>query len=291
MNDMADYEFNKRKAKEDTFTVKEEYSVEELLAIMEYLRSEVGCPWDRVQTHDSVKNNMLEEAYEVIDAIMSGSPERLADELGDVLLQVIFHAQMAQESGDFSFEDVVGKISRKLISRHTHIFGHDEAEDPDAVLRTWDKNKKLEKGLRRQTDVLRDVPRSLPALMRAYKLQKKAAQVGFDWKEPEGALEKIHEELAEIDEVRTRRGAEKRELEAEAGDFLFAAVNYVRLLGIEPEVALSRCSDRFVDRFAAMEDKAEKDKLVLKQLTLDEWEELWVAAKEKLRAKEQEQNG
>ena len=184
----------------DSFALKEHYTLDELLVIMAFLRSDKGCPWDRVQNHDSLRKNLLEEAYETIDAIDSGSPERLCDELGDVLMQIVFHAQIAREAGKFDFTDIITAISRKLISRHTHLFGDDHADTPDAVLENWEKNKKREKGLQTQSQVLTDVPRSLPALQRSYKVQQKAAQVGFDWDDPAGPRAKIDEELDEIEQ-------------------------------------------------------------------------------------------
>lgn len=180
--------------------VEKKYGIDDLISILAFLRSPDGCPWDREQTHASIKHNLIEEAYEVIDAIQAEDPDSLKEELGDVLMQVVFHARMAEENGEFDFNDVVTSISRKLISRHTHVFGQDIACNSAEVLQTWEKNKKIEKGLKSQTEVLQDVPRSLPALTRAYKVQKRAAQVGFDWPDSSGSLAKIFEELEEIKE-------------------------------------------------------------------------------------------
>lgn len=277
--------------KSSTFTVKDQYSIDELRTIMAFLRSENGCPWDKVQTHDSIKKNLLEEAYEAIDAIDSGMPEQLADELGDVLMQVVFHAQMASEQDQFDFDTVVSAICRKLISRHTHLFGEDQADTPDAVLDNWEKNKRKEKGHQNQSQVLQDVPRSLPALQRAFKVQQKAAQVGFDWDTAEGPREKIAEELQEIEEIiaqtkvaqaEGRMTAEQagREVAAEVGDLLFAAVNYARHLKVQPELALTQTSDKFIRRFTQMEELAAEDGLELDDLSLSELDALWEAAKE-----------
>ena len=276
--------------KSDTFTVKDRYSLDELRTIMAFLRSENGCPWDKVQTHDSIKKNLLEEAYEAIDAIDSGIPDRLADELGDVLMQVVFHAQMASEQDQFDFDTVVSGICRKLISRHTHLFGEDKADTPEAVLDNWEKNKLKEKGLQNQSQVLQDVPRSLPALQRAYKVQQKAAQVGFDWDDPAGPRAKITEELAEIEDIlahtkmlvaENRMSAEQagREIAAEVGDLLFAVVNYARHLKVQPEIALTRTSDKFIRRFALMEVLAAEDGNELDEMSLSELDVLWEAAK------------
>lgn len=274
----------------DTFTVKDRYTIEELRTIMAFLRSENGCPWDKVQTHDSIKKNLLEEAYEAIDAIDSGIPDRLADELGDVLMQVVFHAQMASEQGEFDFDTVVSGICRKLISRHTHLFGEDKADTPEAVLDNWEKNKLKEKGLQNQSQVLQDVPRSLPALQRGFKVQQKAAQVGFDWDTPEGPRAKITEELAEIEEIHAHTQAmvasgqmtsehAGREVAAEVGDLLFAVVNYARHLKVQPEIALTRTTDKFIRRFAQMEVLAAEDGAELDELSLTELDALWEAAK------------
>ncbi|MDD2533258.1 MAG: nucleoside triphosphate pyrophosphohydrolase [Eubacteriales bacterium] len=283
-----------------TFTVKDTYTIDELRTIMAFLRSENGCPWDKVQTHDSIKKNLLEEAYEAIDAIDSGVPAQLADELGDVLMQVVFHAQMASETDQFDFDTVVSNICRKLISRHTHLFGEDQAKTPEAVLDNWEKNKRKEKGHQNQSQVLVDVPRSLPALQRGFKVQQKAAQVGFDWDTPEGPREKITEELLEIEEIlqhtqtlqaRGEMTAEHagREVAAEVGDLLFAVVNYARHLKVQPEIALTHTTDKFIRRFSQMEILAAEDGVELDELSLSELDALWEAAKDLERlAKNQE---
>ncbi len=263
--------------REKRFPLKENYSMDELRAILAFLRSEEGCPWDRAQSHESIQGNMLEEAYEAVDAIQSGDPEKLVEELGDVLMQVVFHAGIAEEADDFSFDQVVSGICRKLISRHTHLFGSDKAETPELVLRTWEKNKRKEKGHRRTVDAMRDLPRGMPALTRAYKLQKKAADIGFDWPSLEGAKEKIKEEydefLAELD-----RGDEIRARE-EAGDLLFAVVNILRMRAIDPEAALTGCSERFIRRFSAMEEAADREGSSLARMSLEEMDGLWDEAK------------
>ena len=257
---------------------------------MAFLRSDNGCPWDKVQTHDSIKKNLLEEAYEAIDAIESGDPALMADELGDVLMQVVFHAQMASEQATFDLDTVVSNICRKLVSRHTHLFGQDQADTPEAVLDNWEKNKLKEKGFASQSQVLVDVPRSLPALQRAFKVQQKAAQVGFDWDNPEGPKDKILEELDEIREIldQTREQVAQelltaeqagRAVTAEVGDLLFAVVNYARHLKVQPEIALTQTTDKFIRRFTEMEVLAEEDDKDLDELTLNELDALWEAAK------------
>ncbi len=267
--------------KEDTFTLKDHYSTGELLAIMAFLRSDQGCPWDRVQTHESIQGNMLEEAYEAVDAIQSGDPEKMVEELGDVLMQVVFHAGIAEDQGHFDFDQVVSGICRKLISRHSHLFGSDKAETPQEVLKTWEKNKRLEKGFESVSESMKAMPRGMPALTRALKLQKKAAHVGFDWPSLEGPLEKIREEagefFAEIDKGDLKRAGE------EGGDLLFAVVNSLRVLGIDPEAALTACSQRFIQRFEAMESMAEEP---LAGMSLEAMDGLWDQAKAQERAKE-----
>lgn len=268
------------------------YTMEDLLAILARLLAPDGCPWDRSQTHETIRSNMIEEAYETVDAIDTGLPARIMDELGDVLLQVGLHAAMAQRDGEFTFTDVTDNISRKLISRHTHVFGKDEADSPDAVISVWDKNKMLEKGHTTFSQTLLDLPSGLPALMRADKLQKRAAKAGFDWPDAQGARLKVTEELAEIEDALTENGkslfgrlsAEKdpavfEQVEGEIGDFLFAAVNYARLLGIDPEVALNRTSRKFVRRFTEVEALTAGTDKTLDEMTLEEMDRLWDAVK------------
>ncbi len=268
------------------------YTMDDLLGVIRRLLAPDGCPWDRVQTHESLRRNLIEEAYETVDAIDSGIPSRVKDELGDVLLQVVFHAAMAERDGEYTFTDVADNISRKLISRHTHVFGTDEADSPDAVLSVWDKNKMLEKGHKSFAQTLEDVPAGLPALMRADKLQRRAAKAGFDWPDASGALDKISEELSEIEEALAENGrplydklhaendpAVFDRVESEMGDFLFAAVNYARLLGIDPEVALNRSNQKFVRRFSQVETLASGSGKILEDMTLEEMDLLWDAVK------------
>lgn len=272
------------------FVIKDQYSMLELLQVMAFLRSDHGCPWDKAQTHASLRKNLLEEAYEAIDAIDSGKPERLCDELGDVLMQVVFHAQLAMEAGEFTFDDVIGSICRKLISRHTHLFGDDQAETPEAVLATWEKNKLKEKGHLTQSQVLDDVPHSLPALHRSYKVQHKAAQVGFDWPDASGPLMKINEELAEIEECisSTRKAVRDGQLTPEAadlaledelGDLLFSVVNYSRHLKVQPEIALTGATDKFIRRFTRLEELAILNGQELAELDFETLDQFWEQVK------------
>lgn len=268
------------------FIIKENYSLTELRNLMSFLRSEKGCPWDRAQTHDSIKKNLLEEAYEAIDAIDSENPEKICDELGDVLMQVVFHAQMASEKNHFTFDDVVSGICRKLISRHTHLFGDDTGGTPDEVLDLWEQNKKKEKGLKSHSQVLLDVPKTLPALQRSYKVQQKAAQSGFDWEDRSGPLDKIHEELEEIEAAvnATRQAVMQnamspeqagRIISGEVGDLLFSAVNYARHLKVQPEIALNGSVEKFISRFSLVEDKVRGKGLRFEDMTLVQLDRFW----------------
>ncbi len=256
----------------------ERYSFRDLIDVMEKLRSPEGCPWDRKQTHESLLPYLLEETYEVIDAVKKGKDEDLREELGDLLLQIVFHSQIAKERGVFDIEDVVDSIVRKLINRHPHVFGdREDIKTAEDVNREWEKLK--EKEGKKKESLLDGIPESMPALERAYKLQKKAAKVGFDWEGFEGIKEKLIEELSEIEEELKRGDREK--LEEEVGDFLFMAVNLARFLGVHPEIALRRANEKFEKRFRYMEKRAKDKGKELKEMSLDEMETLWQEAKGK----------
>lgn len=252
---------------------KKDFTFEEFNGIIKSLRSEGGCPWDRAQTHDSIKHNLIEEAYEAVEALDSGDKMKFADELGDVLLQVVFHAQIGKEDGTFSIDDVINLVSQKMISRHTHIFGADKADTPDEVLDTWEKNKLKEKGLKNYTESLEDVCSYLPALMYAHKVQKKASKAGMDWDRAEDALLKISEEAKEIEEAVKSKTKEK--IEEEIGDLLFSAVNVSRLLEIDAENALKKATQKFIKRFANVEKEVVKQGKDMKDLSLAELDEIW----------------
>ncbi len=253
------------------------YTIDDLREIMVTLRSENGCPWDKVQTHQSIKKSMIEECYEAIDALDSGDDHAFANELGDVLLQVIFHSRIAEERGAFNFDDVVNEICTKLITRHTHVFGEDKAVSAEEALGQWEKNKKKEKNLDSYTAMLKDVPNYLPALMRCEKIQKKASSVGFDWQETAPVYEKINEEIGELKEA-AETGDENR-IEEEYGDLLFSVVNLGRHLKLTPEISLTKASDKFIKRFEKMENEAEKDGKDMSKMTLEELDKLWEKAK------------
>lgn len=255
------------------------YGFTDLVHIMEILRSPDGCPWDREQDHMSLRECLIEEAYEVLEAIEEEDPHMLCEELGDLTLQAVFHAQMASERGDFDMLDVTTEICLKMIRRHPHIFGDVSAETADAVVANWEQIKRGEKGHDTHTQVMRHVPRTLPALMEAYKVQKKAARAGFDWDRVEGAMEKVCEEWEEFKYAYTA-GAES-EWEGELGDLLFAVVNVCRFLKIQPELILRATTRKFIDRFSYIEAHAQKP---LDEMNLEEMDILWEEAKNRERA-------
>jgi len=255
------------------------YSFEDLVKIMEKLRSPQGCPWDRKQTHESLVPYLIEETYETVDAIRKGNPENLKEELGDLLLQVVFHSQIAKESGHFDIYDVVDAIAKKLVFRHPHVFGdRRDIKTSEDVLKEWDKFKEMEG--KKKESLLDGIPQSLPAWERAYKLQKRAVKVGFDWESFEGIKEKMEEEIEELSEA-LRKG-DREKLEEEAGDLLFMAINLVRFLGVNPEFALSKANEKFEKRFRYMERRAKEMGKRLEDMSIDEMELLWQEAKEKM---------
>ncbi len=251
-----------------------------LLAIMARLRDpENGCPWDARQTFGTIAPYTIEEAYEVADAIMRGDMEDLREELGDLLLQVVFHARMAEEAGHFAFPDVVEAINEKMIFRHPHVFGK-EAERGRVRKGFWDAAKEAEKAARGRAplSLMDDVPLALPALTRAAKLQKRAARAGFDWPEVSGVLEKVAEEAKEL--ARAAESGDRDATEDELGDLLFTLVNLARRLKLDPEKALRRANAKFAERFRAMEKAARREGRELRKMDLDELETLWSRAKE-----------
>lgn len=253
------------------------YSYEDFLGIMHKLRGPGGCPWDREQTHDSLKKYLIEETYETIEAIDAKNPAKICDELGDVLLQVVFHALIAEENGQFSMADVVHGVSAKMISRHRHVFGDAEANTAADVLNLWDKIKKAEKGQADHTSVLKDVPPHLPALMRSYKVQQKAARAGFDWDSIDGAWEKVHEEIQELEHAAAMGNKEK--MEDELGDLLFAVVNVSRFMDLQPEQALTGTIAKFIRRFSHVETRSAAEGKKLEEMTLAEMDAFWDEAK------------
>ena len=254
------------------FQYKDRYGIEDLLHIMELLRAPGGCPWDRAQTHESIRRNMLEEAYEVAETIDQRDPVHMKEELGDVLLQVVFHARMAQEEGQFDFSDVVDGICQKLVFRHPHVFGGRGADSADAALVSWEAQKRVEKGQRTAADTLDGVARALPALMRAEKIQDKARKAGFDWDSAGPALDKLSEEAEELKAA----AAAGTNVQEELGDLLFAAVKAGRFLGLDSELALHAACEKFIRRFRRVEELSDKP---LDRQELPALEALWRRAK------------
>lgn len=250
--------------------LKEKYTIEDLMEIMRILRGENGCPWDKVQTHQSIKKSLIEECYEAIDALDKEDWGAFANELGDVLLQVVFHSCIAEEKGEFKFDDVLYELCTKLITRHTHVFGGDSAASSEEALSNWEKNKKREKGLASFTEMIDDVPHGLPALMRAQKVQKKAASAGFDWENEDGVWDKLREEERELAGAQT-----EEKICEEMGDLLFTAVNLGRHKGVDCETALAAATAKFSGRFAAMEKLANGDGYALCDLPGEKLESYW----------------
>lgn len=243
-----------------------------LREVVHRLRAPGGCPWDREQTHESLIPHLLEEAYEAVEAIREGDSELVCEELGDVLLQAVLHAEIASETGAFDLDKMAHGLTDKLIRRHPHVFGETSADTSDAVLKQWDAIKRIEKGTERE-GLLHGVGGGLPALMRAQKLQKKAARVGFDWPDAEPVFAKVHEELNEIREALQR--GDQHAVEEEIGDLFFSVVNLARKLGVESEAALAAANEKFVRRFHAMEQRLADDGKTLGEVSLSEMDAAW----------------
>lgn len=266
--------------------MEKKYTLDDFVEVMKALRGENGCPWDRVQTHESLRMDMLEEAYEAAGAIDNNDMPNLCEELGDVLMQVVFHARIEEEKGEdaaFTLEDVIRGIGEKMVYRHPHVFGNGEvqADTPEEVLVNWEALKKAEKKTETQTDVMNNVPEALPALIRARKVQKKGADVGFDFAVTEDAFRKVYEEVEELEEAVKEGG----NIEEEFGDLLFAMVNVSRFLKINPEFALTKATKKFINRFEYIEKSALSAGKDLSDMTLEEMDLLWDEAKINLRSK------
>lgn len=260
--------------------LKDKYDFKDLLEIMTRLRAENGCPWDREQTHESLRIYMIEETYEVLEALDEGNMGKFCNELGDLLLQIVFHARIAEENGVFNIDDITTEICRKLISRHPHIFGDVAADTPEQVVENWEAIKKKEKKLKSQTSVLKDIPSNLPALMRSYKVQQKAAIVGFDWDNTDDVFRKIDEEIEELRDVYKSKNVER--ITDELGDALFALVNLARFLKVQPELALTGTINKFIRRFEFIEQQSQKAGRKLEEMSLAEMDKLWNEAKVQL---------
>lgn len=261
--------------------LKEKYTIEDLLEIVTLLRAPDGCPWDRAQTHETIKKSMIEEVYETIDAIDNNDDKMFANELGDLLLQIALHAVIAKERDAFDFSVILKEICDKLITRHTHVFGDVKAKDEKDALKTWEENKKKEKGQKSYSEIISDIPKGLPALMNAEKVQKKAKSSGFDWQNTDDVFKKLREEIDELEDAYKNEGVER--IKEEYGDVLFSMVNLGRFLDVTPETQLLLATKKFTERFIKMEDMAKNENTTLDQLSLDEMDKLWEKAKEKLK--------
>ncbi|MFH2006271.1 MAG: nucleoside triphosphate pyrophosphohydrolase [bacterium] len=260
---------------------KDRYTFAELVEIMARLLADRGCPWDRQQTLESLKSYLLEETYEVLEAIDEGDPAHHREELGDLLFQVVFQAALREREGSFDISGVVTSIAQKLVRRHPHVFGDERVDTAGQVRDNWIQLKREEAAQKDEPRrTLDGVPRALPALLRAQRIQQKAAGVGFDWEQPQGARDKLTEELAELDEAVAQ--GDPAAVRHELGDLLMATVNFSRLLGLDAEGALTAALGRFDDRFRYLEDRVAERSQTPDQLTLDELEELWVEAKNTL---------
>lgn len=264
-----------------SFEQKESYNIEDLIEIVGLLRSEGGCPWDKEQTHESIRSDFIEEVYEAIEAIDLKDTALLREELGDVLLQVVFHCQIEREQEHFVFEDICDELCKKLIVRHPHVFGDVKADDTQQVLKNWDNIKKETKGQKTYTDTLESVAKSLPALMRAQKVGKRAMRAGMDFGSGEDAFECIKSETAELEQAIS--SGNKQEIEDEFGDLLFSCVNTARHLGIDSEQALTDATEKFIRRFAETEKLIRLKGIDMQSLSIEELDEYWRQAKELLR--------
>lgn len=262
------------------FLCKESYDLRDFVALVSYLRSPRGCPWDQVQTHESIRRNFLEETYEACEAIDAGDLVHMREELGDVLMQVLFHTDIEREAGHFDIDDVADAACKKLVYRHPHVFRRDEPDAPD-----WDTMKQRERAQTTTAEAMDSVARSLPALWRCDKIQAKAAKTGFEWPDVHAALDKVDEETREL-----RAAVASGDTEAigdELGDLLFAAVKVARFAGIDPEQAAHAACEKFIRRFSAMETAAANDGTALEQCTLEQMLTLWQQAKQTVSAEQE----
>lgn len=259
------------------FEIKNRYDVDDLLEIIKVLRAPGGCPWDAEQTHTSIKKNFIEETYEVVEAINKNNSDMLREELGDVLLQIVMHTEMEREQGGFCFEDVVDEVVKKLVARHPHVFGDVVAENSSQALESWNEAKSRLKGEKNKAQSMQSVPRELPALMRAQKVQHKAAKTGFDWQSTDGAIDKLFEEINEL-KIAMNQG-NSSQIEDEFGDVLFSCVNIARFIDVDSEEALTKSTDKFISRFTLVEQMAAEKGIDMKSSSLQVLDELWDNAK------------
>lgn len=265
------------------FNFKDNYNFEDLLKIMEVLRSPEGCPWDREQTHESIRKDFIEETYEVIEAINKKDKELLCEELGDVLLQVAFHVQIEKEEGSFGIEEVTDGVCKKLIERHPHVFGEVKVSSTGEVLDNWDTIKRKSKGQKTQGSAMEKIPKELPALMRAQKIQSKAKKAGFDWDDISGAYEALGKEIEELKEA--EKSGDENKITDELGDVLFSVVNISRFLGVDSEEALTKSNNKFIERYLIVERLAREREIDMQSSSIEELDKLWDEAKEIIRNK------
>lgn len=255
-----------------TFSKKDKYTFSDLVEIMDLLRADDGCPWDKEQTHKTIRRNFIEETYEAVDAIDNEDDANLCEELGDVLLQVVFHAKIAQEESSFDINDVSDGVCKKLVLRHPHIFGEGTASTSQEVLNTWDEIKKIEKSQKTYTQTMKELPKSLPALIYADKLQSRAAKSGFEFADINAALEKLKEEVSELEQAI----AQSTNVQEEIGDVIFAAVKVSKFAKVDPEEALGKTSNKFLQRFSYVEKHAGE---LMNTMSLPEMDKLWEKSK------------
>ncbi len=262
---------------EVNFTEKENFDFYDLVEIMKFLRAPDGCPWDKVQTHESIRSNFIEETYEVIEAIDNKDSELLKEELGDVMLQVVFHSEMSAEENEFDINDVINDVCKKLVVRHPHVFGDVKAENSEDALKSWDNVKMATKSQKKQSEAMDSVCKALPSLMRAEKIQKKAAKIGFDWESADGAMDKVYEEADEL--KRAVESGDEASMNEELGDLLFSVVNVSRFIKVDSEKALYDACDKFTDRFKKLENLAGERGIDIKTASLSQLDSLWEEVK------------
>lgn len=271
------------------FEFKDKYDINDLISLITLLRAPGGCPWDREQTHVSIKSNFIEETYEVIEAINKNSISGLREELGDVLLQISLHCEMESEKGNFDFNDVCDELCKKLIVRHPHVFGDKVANNTKEALDSWDSVKASIKGTKTASSKMDSIPIELPALMRAQKVQSKAAKAGFDWDNQNGAFLKLNEEINELKIALSHNNL--AEIEDEFGDVLFSCVNISRFIGVDSEEALKASTDKFITRFKIVEKLADENDIDMNNSSIEELDALWDKAKEILKVDNSAING
>jgi len=257
-------------------------SFDRLVDVVAMLRSDNGCPWDLAQTHESLKADLIEEAYELIEAIDAKVPKKICDELGDLLMQVMLHSQIATDRNEFSVDEVIENLTEKLVRRHPHVFGSVVATDENEVLENWEEIKRGEEGNKDRKSSLDGIPHSLPSLQRAEKIQKRASRAGFDWDQTEDVLPKLQEEIDEIEE--SIRNDDITEIEMEIGDLLFSVVNLCRFLNVQPEEALRKSTRKFADRFQRMETTLERTNKTFKDYDLSTLDQIWEQVKQQEKA-------